>query len=71
MEQSPWEADSHSISQQIPRLLSISKFNYRVSQEPATGPYSEPDESNSHLYILFKMIPIFYQLRRSIQSNIS
>jgi hypothetical protein len=45
-EQSPsWGADSHLAGQQTPRLL----WNLKVhdcSQEPATGPYPEPDASN-------------------------
>jgi hypothetical protein len=29
------------------------KFSLLCSQEPATGPYPEPDESNPHLPTLF------------------
>jgi hypothetical protein len=39
MEQSPsWEADSCSASQYIPRILSKSKFNYRVRYDPQLKP---------------------------------
>jgi len=45
MEQNlPREANSHSSSKEIPSLL----WN-PCSQQPATGPYPEPDASNTHL----------------------
>jgi len=48
MKHSSLEADSHSASQEISRPLWDP-----YSQEPATGSYSEPDDSNPHLRILF------------------
>jgi hypothetical protein len=35
------------------RLFWKSKVYYHDSQDPATGPYSELDESNTYRYILF------------------
>jgi hypothetical protein len=57
MEQSPWEAKSHSASQEIPCLLLKLKFHYHFSQQPAAGPYSVPDASSSHFPILFPYDP--------------
>jgi hypothetical protein len=47
MKQSPSsEANSHSSSQEVPRIL----WNPKVySQEPNTDPYPETDESSQHL----------------------
>jgi hypothetical protein len=47
MEHSPWEANSHSTSQEI-SLLWIPMVYYRVDswQKPATGLYTEPDASS-------------------------
>jgi hypothetical protein len=42
---STWEANSHSASQDIPRLSWI--------LDPATGTYPEPAESSPHPPILF------------------
>jgi len=49
MEQNPSsEANSHSASQEIPRLVWDHKSSLPFSHEPATAPYPEPDESNLH-----------------------
>jgi hypothetical protein len=53
MEQSPWEANSHSVNQEIPYLLWYPK----VRTSSANGPYPEPDESNSHIPTLFHKDP--------------
>jgi len=42
--QCPWEATSYSVSQS-PHFFKP-KGSLPCSQEPATGPYSEPDKSN-------------------------
>jgi hypothetical protein len=48
MEQSPsWEAYSHPASQEIPRRL------WNRFQDPAAGPYPEPDEPSPHLTSIF------------------
>jgi hypothetical protein len=47
MEQSSlWAANSHSASQEIPRLLWNPESSLQRSQERATDPYPEPDESS-------------------------
>jgi hypothetical protein len=61
MEQSPsWGAYSHSASQDIPCIFKESEGSLPCSEEPATGPCPEPDESRFtecyseppfHLYI--------------------
>jgi hypothetical protein len=53
MEQSPWEANSHSISQEIPLPLWNPKVHYRLHKQPATAPYLEPGESILHIPTLF------------------
>jgi hypothetical protein len=56
MEQSTsWEANSHSASQEIKKFPAFygNWSSLLCSQEPATGPYPEPYESNPHLPILF------------------
>jgi hypothetical protein len=53
-EQSPsWEADSHSASQQNSRPFMEPEGSLQCSQQPATGPYPEPDASNPQLPTLF------------------
>jgi hypothetical protein len=50
MEHSPsWEANSPSLSQEIPSILWNPEDSLPCSQEPITGPYPEPDESSPHL----------------------
>jgi len=49
---SPSEADN--ITHNSP--FKIQEVSLPFSQEAATGPYSEPDESNEHLHILFKKL---------------
>jgi hypothetical protein len=46
-----WEADSCSASQDIPCLMEP-KGSLLFSQEPITSPYREPEESSLHLPIL-------------------
>jgi len=53
MEQSPSsEANSHSASQEIPRLYRTPGL-LPCSQRPSTGPYPKPDESSPQLSSLF------------------
>jgi hypothetical protein len=49
-ENPPWEANSCSATQQIPRLFMEPEVHYHV---PTRGPLSEPDESNPHPQALF------------------
>jgi len=49
MEQSPWEANIHSDSQEIPAFYGA----LPSSQEPSAGPYPEADEPSLHLRTLF------------------
>jgi hypothetical protein len=42
-----WEPDSHSASQEILRRFMQPESSSPCSQEPAAGPYPEPDESSS------------------------
>jgi hypothetical protein len=54
MEQNPsWQANSHSATQEIPRPFMEPEGSLPCSQQPATDPYPEPDESSSHLPTLF------------------
>jgi hypothetical protein len=55
MEHSPsWEANSHSVTQKIPPPLIEPEGSLPCSQEPATGPYPESDESSLQLLTLFR-----------------
>jgi hypothetical protein len=47
MEQSPWEAKSQSVTK-IPPFMDP-EGSLLCSQEPATGPYPEPDEYSPEL----------------------
>jgi hypothetical protein len=60
MEHSPLEANSHSASQEIPRLLWISKFDYRIHKVSLLVPVL------SQIYPVHNFPPFF----RKIQSNI-
>jgi hypothetical protein len=54
MEQSSsGEANSHSANEEIPHFYMEPKGSLPRSQGHATGPYTEPDESNPHLPTLF------------------
>jgi hypothetical protein len=56
MEQGPsWKADSRSVSE-LPRLLWTPKISLPCSQQPATGPYPEPDKSSPHISTHFPKI---------------
>jgi hypothetical protein len=49
MEKSPsWKTNSFSADQEIPHILCNPNAHYRVSQNPATCPNHEPDQSNPH-----------------------
>jgi hypothetical protein len=49
----PWEAISHSASQEIPPPFMETEGSSPYSQEPDTGPYPEPDDSSSQILTLF------------------
>jgi len=54
MEQSPcWENSSHSASDEIPPSFEEYEASLPYLQQPATGPYPEPDETNPYLLTLF------------------
>jgi hypothetical protein len=57
IEQSPWEANSRSASQEIPLLLYNPKFHCRVHKTPplVTIHYPEPDESSPKPPTLFPL----------------
>jgi hypothetical protein len=46
---SPWEANSCSLIQEIPRILWNPEGLLLCLQEPTTGPYPEPDKSTQYL----------------------
>jgi len=53
IEQKPsCEDNRSSASQEIPRMLWNPKVHYRVSQEPVTCPYPEPQQSNPRPHFL-------------------
>jgi hypothetical protein len=58
LEQSPWETDSFTASQEIPHRLWDPKFHYRVYN----GPIPEPDKSSkrSHVVALRCILISFY-----------
>jgi hypothetical protein len=60
------QANSSSPSQEIPRLLWNPKVHKQRSHEFATGPYAEPDESNTHPHTLKIHVNIILSL--TIQS---
>jgi len=76
MEQSPyWEADRYSASPDIPDFRGTQRF-ITMSQEPITGPCSEPDEFNPvhiltpyFLNIILPSMSRFYQVSYSTQSG--
>jgi hypothetical protein len=47
------ETKSHSVCQQIPCLFMEPKGSLPCSQEPANGPYPDPDKSTPRLPALF------------------
>jgi hypothetical protein len=48
-----WEAASCAATQEFPNILKEPESSLPRSQEPSTGPYLEPDESNPYHTILF------------------
>jgi hypothetical protein len=52
---------SRSTSQEIPSILWITKVYNHVHKKPATGPYSELEESSIHSHTLFflPLVPRF------------
>jgi len=57
MEQSPWEANSRSASQETPQLFMEPEGTLPCSQGPTISPYPEPDESSPQLLTLFPQDP--------------
>jgi hypothetical protein len=55
-----WEANSHSASQEILRLLWSKEGLLPCSQKPTNGLNQEPDESIPHFSILFIYYPFYY-----------
>jgi hypothetical protein len=55
---SPWEANSHSANQEIPRLLWHSKVYYRVHRGPPTVPILSHRQSNNSYPISLRSILI-------------
>jgi hypothetical protein len=53
VEQSPREAKSHSDSQEMSLLFMKPEGSLSCWQEPASGPYPEPDESSPYIPMLF------------------
>jgi hypothetical protein len=47
-----WEAANCAATQEFPNILWNPEGSLPPSQEPSTGPYSEPDRSNPHHPIL-------------------
>jgi hypothetical protein len=57
MQQSPsWEADSHSASQEIHRLLLDPKIHYRVHNSPPVGPVMD------QLSLAHTIMPVLWPL---------
>jgi hypothetical protein len=54
MELSPfWIADSHSVTEEIPRLSWNPRFHYRVHKSPALVPYPETENPLHNLPTYF------------------
>jgi len=52
MQQISWEADSHSASHEIPRLLRNPKLHYHVHKSPSLTPFLMHQSTPSHLLSL-------------------
>jgi hypothetical protein len=55
MEQIPWEGDNHSTGQEHPYFM-VPKVLVLCLQEPATGPYPEPNELYKLMVLNFMSI---------------
>jgi hypothetical protein len=53
----PW---SRVLPEKLIVMLLVKKLEPEGSQEPATGPYPQPDESSSHPLTLFHQDPFSY-----------
>jgi hypothetical protein len=49
MKQSTWEGNSRKSIQEDPLTLTEPESSLPCSQQPATGPYPEPDASSPHI----------------------
>jgi len=65
------EANSHSASQEIPPSFMDPEGSLSYSQETATCPNPEPDDSNPHLHLLLfalTLYPLYFSVIRVVFS---